>query len=260
MRALKRAEVQAIKRARAAGARFSEPIEAGAFLAALSAPGRMAVIAEIKRASPSAGAINTDLDAVALARTYQRAGASAISVLTEAHYFGGSLDDLEAVSQAVDIPVLRKDFICDEVQIDEALARGASAVLLIAAFVDAPTLARLVAHAFSLGLEPLVEVHLPDELPAAVASGARVLGVNARDLRSLEVDRSVVLELGPALHAAGGQVQVTVAESGIREASHARAAWLAGYRAVLVGEALVRHRDPGALVAEFADVGGEVLD
>lgn len=248
MRELKRAEVREAKRAPAPSAGRRESPAPGAFLAALSDPSKMSVIAEIKRASPSAGAIAADLDAVALARRYQSAGAAAISVLTEPHYFGGSLDDLEDVASAVQIPVLRKDFVCDEVQIDQAEARGAAAVLLIVAFVEPDVLDRLVRYAFSRGIEPLVEVHQRAEIAVAINSGARVVGVNARNLRTLEVDTAAVLELGPSLENAGGSVQVRVAESGIREPAHARAAWDAGYGAVLVGEALVRSDAPGVLV------------
>ena len=226
----------------------------GLFAAALGAPGRMSVISEIKRASPSAGDIRADLDPVALARRYVAGGAAAISVLTEPHWFKGSLADLRAVAAAVEAPVLRKDFILDPVQIDVAVANGASAVLLIAAFVSPDRLAQLVAHAHARGLDALVEIFAEEELEAALDAGTRLLGVNARNLKTLEVDRDVVLRIGPRLAelVAAGRLDVTVAESGIQRGAHARAAWEVGYRAALVGEALVRAPDPAALLRELS--------
>lgn len=214
------------------------------FLGALAGPG-LSVIAEVKRASPSRGVIDADLDPIALAVEYGQGGAAAISVLTEPLYFQGSLDDLRRVSRAVDVPVLRKDFVIDPVQIWETRASGADAVLLIVAGLDDATLTELLALTHATGMEALVEVHTVDEVERARAAGARVIGVNNRDLKTFDIDLGTAERLAPLV--AG--VPVAVAESGIWTQAEARRMRAAGYDAVLVGESLVRAPDRGALLA-----------
>lgn len=229
-----------------ARARAAPP--ARGFEAALSpAGGPLRVIAEVKRASPSAGAIDAGLDAPAQARRYAAAGAAAISVLTDGPGFGGSLEDLAAVRAAVDVPLLRKDFVVDRYQLLEARAHGADAALLIVAALDAATLARLLAEAGALGLAALVEVHDAAEVEVALAAGARIVGVNNRNLATMQVDLATSERLLPGLP----EGVRGVAESGVRTAEDARRLRRAGAANLLVGEALVRAADPGALLREM---------
>ncbi|WP_181008760.1 indole-3-glycerol phosphate synthase TrpC, partial [Streptomyces sp. SM12] len=202
------------------------------------------VICEVKRSSPSKGALAAIADPAALAADYEAGGASVISVLTEQRRFGGSLADLEAVRARVDIPVLRKDFIVTAYQLWEARAAGADLVLLIVAALDQPALVSLVERAESIGLTPLVEVHDEDEVERALDAGARVVGVNARDLRTLEVDRTTFERLAPELP----DTVVKIAESGVRGPHDLIAYANDGADAVLVGESLVRNKDPRAAV------------
>jgi len=201
-------------------------------------PGKaaLALIAEVKRRSPSKGDIAPGLDAVAQAQAYAAAGADAVSVLTEPERFGGSLDDLRAVAAAVGVPVLRKDFIVDPYQIREAAEAGAAAVLLIAAALPDDGLRPLLDECRDCGLDALVEVHDRADLRSAEAAGATLIGVNNRDLRTLAVDLRATERLVPAM--AGHALPVS--ESGIAGPAEARRAAAAGARAVLVGEALVR--------------------
>jgi indole-3-glycerol phosphate synthase len=202
------------------------------------------VIAEVKRRSPSKGDIRIDLDPAALAGAYAAGGASAVSVLTEPRHFAGSPDDLLAVRSAVDLPVLRKDFVTTPYQVWEARAWGADAVLLIVAALDPPALRDLLEVAAEAGLDALVEVHTLAEAEVAAAAGASLVGVNARDLATLEVDPARFAEVRQALPAG----TVLVAESGIRDRAGVQAAADAGADAVLVGESLVRATDPAAAV------------
>lgn len=219
------------------------------FEAALSLPGGpVRIVAEVKRASPSAGAIRAGLDAVAQARAYARAGAAAISVLTDGPGFGGSLDDLAAVRAAVDVPLLRKDFVVDAYQLLEARAHGADAALLVVAALPAGGLRELVERCGELGLAALVEVHDGPEVEAALRAGARIVGVNNRDLRTFAVDLAVSERILPSLPAGVRGV----AESGVRSAADALRLRRAGAVNLLVGEALVRAPDPGALLREMA--------
>ncbi len=214
------------------------------------APARL--IAEVKRASPSKGLIAETFDPVAQARAYAAGGAAAISVLTEPSFFKGSLDHLRDVRAAVDIPVLRKDFLVEPYQVYEARAAGADAVLLICALLDDSQLGQMLALTRELGMEALVEAHSADEARRAVAAGASVVGVNSRDLRTFAVDTEIVRHLRPLVP----QDRVFVAESGITDAlgaAHARA-W--GADAVLVGEALMRAADPQAKARELATAPG----
>jgi indole-3-glycerol phosphate synthase len=249
--ARKREEVAALKAARPEAelrARLADVPRARDLPGALSARGGPTrVIAEVKRASPSAGAIAAGLDAVAQARAYQAAGAAAISVLTDGPGFGGSLEDLVAVRAAVALPVLRKDFTVDAWQLAEARAAGADAALLIVAALPGEALRRLHERCLELGLHALVEVHDAAEAERALAVGARLVGVNNRDLHTFQVDLATSERLVPALPPG----VKGVAESGVRTAADARRLRAAGAPNLLVGEALVRAPDPGALLREL---------
>lgn len=218
---------------------------------ALRAAGVPAVIAELKQASPSAGWIGRQADPVAVARRYEVAGAAALSVLTDFPFFRGSLARLRAVREQVGVPVLRKDFHIHPYQIVQARAAGADAVLLIAALLPGGELAELLALTHRLGMEALVEVHQEEELDQALAAGARLVGVNNRDLERLETSLATGERLLPRVP----EPHLAVAESGLRGPEDVARMVRAGARAVLVGEALTRHPDPGALIAAFVGVG-----
>jgi indole-3-glycerol phosphate synthase len=245
----KRREVEAAARAlapeelaRRALARRDPP---RGFRDALRTGDRPRIIAEIKRRSPSRGEIRADFEPVGCARAYAEGGAVALSVLTDLHYFGGQLDHLEKVRGAVDLPLLRKDFLVDPYQVDEARVAGADAVLLIvAAFPGPERVARLGAlrqRARELGLDALVEVHDEVELDAALAAGSDLVGVNNRDLRSFETDLGVTERLAPRVP----EGVVLVAESGIFTHDDVARLEAAGAHACLVGEALMRQADLG---------------
>src|SRR6185369_15272726 len=222
----------------------------------LAAPG-LHLIAEIKRSSPSAGAIaRPDEDIVARARAYEAGGAAMISVLCEPHWFGGSVDDLRAVRAAVGIPVLAKEFVVEEIQLPHLRAAGADAVLLLAVLHPAKRLARLVDRALEIGLEPLVEAHDERELERAVATNARLIGINNRDLRTLAVDTGRAIRLRPLVP----DDRIVIAESGVRDAATIAAWRAAGYDAALVGEALVRAADPAAAARTFVNAGRLPVD
>ena len=214
------------------------------------APGS-SVIAEVKRRSPSKGDLADIPDPAVLAQAYAAGGAAAISVLTEQRRFGGSLDDLRAVRAAVDVPILRKDFIVEPYQLLEARAAGADLALLIVAALDDDTLRRLYDEARELGLTVLVEVHDEPETERAVALGAELVGVNARNLKTLEVHPEV---FGTLAHLIPDD-RVKVAESGIFGPADVKQYVAEGARAVLVGEALVKDGDPAAAVAAMRKVG-----
>ncbi|HEY8800817.1 MAG TPA: tryptophan synthase subunit beta, partial [Candidatus Limnocylindrales bacterium] len=222
----------------------------------LASPG-LHLIAEIKRSSPSAGAIAAvDEDIVARARAYEAGGASAISVLCEPHWFGGSVDDLRAVRAAVSIPVLAKEFVVEPIQLPHLRAAGADIVLLLAVLHPAKRLAKLVDRALEIGLEPLVEAHDQRELERALATNARLIGINNRDLRTLEVDTDRAIRLRTLVP----EDRLVVAESGVRDAATI-AAWRAvGFDAALVGEALVRSADPAAAAGAFVTAGRPPAD
>ena len=223
------------------------------FSGALDAQPGVALIAECKMRSPSAGVLREPYDPVELARVYQRAGAAAVSCLTNEHHFGGSMAQLEAVARVVDIPVLRKEFIVDEYQIWEARAAGAAAVLLIAAALPGAELARLLESCAAASIEALVEVHDSSEMTRAQASGARVIGINNRNLNDFSVDPSRALALA-AERTAGIRL---VAESGVESPGAVELLRDAGFDAVLVGTALVRERDPEPLARSLI-LAGEV--
>jgi indole-3-glycerol phosphate synthase len=209
------------------------------------------VIAEFKRASPSKGLIRGDVSAAEVARLYEAGGAAAISVLTEEDYFRGSLEDLREAAAGTRLPALRKDFVFDEYQIYEAAAAGASAVLLIAAALSDEELGRLRLLAEEgLGLDALVEVHTREELRRAGGSGARLVGVNNRDLRTFEVSLETSSEL--AAHAPEGSLLVS--ESGINNASDIRRLRESGFRAFLVGESLMRAERPDEALRELIEL------
>lgn len=220
------------------------------FAAAICGPG-LSVIAEIKRRSPSVGDIDPTLDPVSLAQLYAAGGADAISVLTEPEFFGGSLSDLTAVREAVEVPVLRKDFTRSASQIWEARAGGADAVLLIVATLGREELTALVSVAADVGVDAIVEAHSVDEVTIAADVGATIIGVNNRDLRTFETDLSVAERAASALPSG----VVTVGESGVSTVEAARRMASAGYDAILVGEALVRAADPAGLVSALRGAG-----
>jgi indole-3-glycerol phosphate synthase len=208
------------------------------------------VVAEVKRRSPSRGALADVPDPGALAAAYQRGGAAAISVLTEERRFGGSLDDLDATRAAVEVPVLRKDFVVEPYQLLEARAHGADLVLLIVAMLPDDELRRLYDRALELGLTPLVEVHDETEAERAVALGATLVGVNSRNLKTLEVDPATFGKVAPSLP----DGVVRVAESGIATPDDVRRHVGEGADVVLVGEALVRDGDPEGAVRAMTGV------
>jgi len=215
--------------------------------------GGLAIIAEVKRASPSRGAIAPELAAASQARAYEQAGADAVSVLTEPTRFAGSLADLEAAARSVAVPVLRKDFIIDPYQVWEAAAAGAAAVLLIAAALHGDELGKLLGECAATGLDALVEVHDEDDLLRAELAGAHLVGINNRDLRTLAVDLATTERLAPLASAH----TLLVAESGIATAADAQRAARAGARALLVGEALVcaPQAELRTLIAAFRNTG-----
>ncbi len=211
----------------------------------------VAVIAEVKRSSPSKGALADIPDPAALAAEYEAGGAAAISVLTEQRRFSGTLDDLVRVRCAVSVPVLRKDFIISAYQLFEARAAGADMVLLIVSALTDPQLVSLVERAESIGLTPLVEVHTEDEIARAVDAGARIIGVNARNLRTLAVEPATFARLAPSIP----DGIVRIAESGVRGPHDVIDLARAGADVVLVGEALVTGRDPRSGVADLVAAG-----
>jgi indole-3-glycerol phosphate synthase len=216
------------------------------FLAALRSEA-LNVIAECKRRSPSRGVLRADYDPVTIAKGYATAGAVALSVLTEPTFFDGSLDDLAAVRKAVDVPLLRKDFIVSEYQLLEAKAAGADAVLLIVAALRRDELARLMERAAELSLDALVEVHKNDELQVALDAGARIIGVNNRNLRTLKVD----VQASESLIAVMPPNVVAVSESGLRTPEDLLRLRTRGYHAFLIGERFMTTDDPGKALRDL---------
>ena len=238
-----RARREALERAAAAVGRPPS------FRAALRGE-NVAVIAEVKRRSPSAGSIREDLDPAERAERYARHGAAAISVLTDGPFFGGSLEDLRAAAGRTRVPVLRKDFILDEVQILEARAAGAAAILLIVRALPQPRLAALLEAARATGLDALVEVHQPGEVAMALDAGADILGINSRDLDTFRIDTTAAWRLLRSIP----PDRVAVAESGMTSAADVETAAAAGADAVLIGTALSSAATPEALLAALTRV------
>ena len=227
----------------------AEPITrpANAFAESLKRTDSINIIAEVKHRSPSKGIIRADFDPLAIALSYQEAGAAAMSVLCEEDYFGGSLDHLRAIRAATATPLLRKDFIFDEYQLFEARAAGADAVLLIVAILDDALLRRLLERAEALGLDALVEVHTADEMRRAASAGAAIIGVNNRDLTTFHVDLQTSLDLA-RLAPAGTTL---VSESGIGDGASIRRLREAGYSAFLIGETFMRAEYPGGALQQL---------
>ena len=224
---------------------------------ALSNTGRVNVIAEVKHRSPSKGIIREDFDPVMIAKSYGEGGAAALSVLCEEDFFGGSLAHLEAVRKEVDLPLLRKDFIFDEYQIHESVRASADAVLLIVAILEDELLARLIELARRLRIDALVEVHSIEEMERAKKAGAKIIGVNNRDLTTFAVDLSASVELAPL----APEGSILVSESGINSPSDIQKLRAAGFHAFLIGEHFMRAADPGnALQSMIAgcEIGGSV--
>ncbi len=217
------------------------------FFAALAVPGPIKLIAEVKKASPSARVIREDFDPVAIAHIYEDHGAACLSVLTDAPYFQGSLENLRLVRQHVSLPVLRKDFIIDEYQIFEARAAGADAILLIAEILDNESLARFQALATELGMAALVEFHDATNLNRVVDSGARLIGINNRDLKTFTTTLDHTLELRAQIP----RTALLVSESGISKRTHVELLEAAGVAAILVGESLLRGEDIGLAVDQL---------
>lgn len=246
-------EVRANREPLATLARRAEavPVEPGRFRAALARSDRLNVIAECKRRSPSRGVLLADYDPAAIARAYQRGGAAAISCLTEPTFFDGSLAHLGQVRAAVPLPLLRKDFVVSEYQLFEARANGADAVLLIVAALAPAELAALLRRAAALGLDALVEVHADAEVPIAIDAGARIVGVNNRDLRTLAVDvgasERLIEAVPPGI--------VAVSESGLKAAADLQRLRALGYRAFLIGERLMTDADPAAALERLLGEG-----
>ena len=217
-------------------------------LAAAISGDSLRLIAEVKRASPSRGAIRADLDPVKLARSYAKGGAAAISVLTESHYFKGSREDLEAIKRALPyIPILRKDFILKPYQVFESCAWGADAILLIVAILDDNELEELLSLSHALGMQCLVEVHNRDELERALACNARIIGINNRDLDTMTVDINVTGQLRPPIP----RGRIVVSESGIRGRDEVQKLKEWKVNAMLVGETLVTADDVVAKIKEL---------
>jgi indole-3-glycerol phosphate synthase len=220
------------------------------FEAALGAVGRLNVIAECKRRSPSKGVMAPDYDPARIAAAYERGGAAAISVLTEPTFFDGALEHLAAVRQTVRLPLLRKDFIVDEYQLHEARANGADAVLLIVAALEQAELVTLHRRAQDLGLAALVEVHADEEVARAVDAGARIIGVNNRDLRTLSVD----VDASHRLAALVPKRVIAVSESGLKSRAEIERLRADGYRAFLIGERFMTDPDPARAIADLTGV------
>ncbi len=247
-----RRRVMSLDDVQAAALAAPAPLDAFAALGA-GRGGSLDIIAEVKRSSPSRGALADIADPAALAASYERGGAAVISVLTEERRFGGSLADLDAVRAAVTLPVLRKDFTVDEYQIWEARAHGADVILLIVAALTDEQLTSFLALTYRLRMNAIVETHTAEEVRRAVAAEASIIGVNVRNLKTLDIDHGVFAELAHLIPSG----IVVIAESGVRDAADVADYAGSGAHAVLVGEALVRHSDPAATIDEFRRAGSK---
>ena len=256
-------EIIAHKRTEVENAKRELPLEAlmplvnarkdfRSLVSALELPG-IRVIAEIKRRSPSKGELQPDLDPAELAEQYQAGGAAALSVLTDAKFFGACPDDLEEARASVKLPVLRKEFIIDDYQVYESVAIGADAILLIARILDDETMDRLLQLAHKLGLDVLLEVHDPSDMARALRTGCRLIGINNRDLGTFHTDLTVAMEL--TMDMGHASKSIPVALSGITSAADVLMSHSAGIRCFLVGESLVRSDDPTQLLRDMLAVG-----
>lgn len=219
------------------------------FAEKLRRPGHITCISEVKRRSPSAGWIRESADAVDVARRYELGGASAISVLTDEPFFGGTMNDLVAVKAAVDLPILRKDFMVDPYQVVEARAFGADAILLIVAALPDATIAQLLAQAHDLSMDVLVETHDEEEIARALSVGASLIGINHRDLRTFAMD----MDLAVRMRAKIPNDRILVAESGLKTSADVARMKAGGVDAVLVGEGLMRQQDPGQALKQLLE-------
>jgi indole-3-glycerol phosphate synthase len=252
--AYKKEELAETKRGASLADQKKRAVDAGplrGFGAALTTTGGIKLIAEVKKASPSKGVIREDFDPVRIAATYQEAGATCLSVLTEKKYFQGSLEYLGAIRRAVGLPLLRKDFIIDEYQIFEARAAGADAILLIAACLDRRQLEDYLGIAGNLGLDVLVESHTVKELDNTLHAGARIVGINNRDLTRFTVSLQTTFDLLRDIP----DDCIVVSESGIQSRDDVVRLEKAGVDAVLVGESLMREKDMGKKVKELLGIG-----
>jgi indole-3-glycerol phosphate synthase len=253
----KRKEVAAAQAALPLSALRAVPSRRGAprgFRKALQGPG-LALIAELKKASPSGGVLRADFDPVAIARIYEENHAAAVSILTDCRFFQGTLGFVTQVREAVALPLLRKDFILDEYQVLESARAGADALLLIAACLENGRLKGLRELAEAEGLDALVEVHDDEELERALATGATLLGINNRNLKTLQVDLGTTLRLAASLTSRERERVLLVSESGIRKPDDLTRLAQAGVKAVLIGETFMRAKDIGAKVRELLGVG-----
>jgi indole-3-glycerol phosphate synthase len=221
------------------------------FKTAISIPHKISLIAEIKFASPSAGLIREKVDPTAIGRVYEAAGTAAVSLVTDKRFFQGDLNQLPLLKKATSLPILRKDFIIDAVQIQQALVYGADAVLLIARILSQPQLAEFISMSNELGLAPLTEIHDRDDLDRAIESGAEIIGINNRDLDSFKVDINTTFRLAPLVP----QSCILVSESGITKEEDIRALQTTGIHAVLVGSALMTSKDLALKTKEIVMAG-----
>jgi indole-3-glycerol phosphate synthase len=221
------------------------------FKGAISSPGKICLIAEIKSASPSAGVIRKNVDPCVIGRVYEDAGAAAISLLTDNRFFGGRLEDLPLLKKTVSLPLLRKDFIIDAVQVRESLLYGADAILLIARILSREQLNELLALSRELGLTPLTEVHDFHDLEKAVDCGAEIIGINNRNLDTFKVDHQTTIDLAPRVP----ENCIIVSESGIAHPADIRCLRRAGIQAVLVGTSIMKSGDMAKMIKELVEAG-----
>lgn len=250
----KQIEVEALKRRGVPAAAKSELPPLRDFRTAISVPNRIGVIAEIKFASPSAGAIRERTDPCTIGRIYEEAGAAAISLLTDSRFFGGNLSDLPLLKRAVSLPILRKDFIIDEIQLRESRFYGADAVLLIARILSKNQLKELLAFCQELGLTPLTEIHDSEDLEKAYDCGAEVIGINNRNLDSFEVNLRTTLDLARLVP----KGRILVSESGISTKEDIQMLGSIGIRSVLVGTSLMESKDIARKTRELVDFGTQI--
>ena len=221
------------------------------FKAAISVPAKISLIAEIKFASPSAGLIRQKIDPLIIGRIYQEAGSAAVSLLTDMRFFQGDPAQLPRLKRAISLPILRKDFIIDEIQIHEAFLYGADAILLIARILSRQQLKKFIAMCRELGMAPLTEVHDRDDLEKAIACDADIIGINNRDLDNFKVDIRTTFELAPLVP----KNHILVSESGIEKGEDILSLKSAGIHAVLVGTALMKNNDPAGKISEIVKAG-----